>query len=139
MISVHSGDWDALGRSAKAIRTTVFVYEQAVSPQEEWDDMDAQCLHFVAYDRASNAIGTARLLPDGHIGRMAVLNAFRGLGVGRMLLSAAIAAGRDAGHRRLHLNAQLSALPFYERQGFTAHGEVFDEAGIDHKAMTLVL
>lgn len=137
MTTIESGSWAELGQPAKAIRTTVFVYEQSVSPEEEWDAMDDQCVHFVARDRAGNAIGTARLLPDGHIGRMAVLAAFRGLGVGDQLLTHAIEAGRQAGHAQLHLNAQLSALGFYAKHGFVEHGEVFDEAGIQHRAMSL--
>ena len=139
MISIESGDWDHLETPACAVRTAVFVHEQAVAPEEEWDILDAQCLHFVARDRTGNAVGTARLLPDGHIGRMAVLKAYRGQGIGDALLLAAIEAGKKAGHRQLALNAQLTALNFYARHGFIAHGEVFDEAGIDHRAMRLSL
>lgn len=139
MISIETGSWEQLQQDASAVRTTVFVYEQNVDPADEWDVMDSECLHFVARDAAGSAVGTARLLPDGHIGRMAVLAAYRGRGVGDLLLAAAIQAGREAGHDALHLNAQLTALGFYQRHGFTEHGEIFDDAGIDHKAMTLHL
>lgn len=134
-ITLQHGDWNELGRDAKAIRTQVFVVEQRVSPDDEWDAMDAQCMHFIARDRAGNAVGTARLLPDGHIGRMAVLPSFRGLGVGAALLQAAVSGAAKAGHKQTVLNAQLTAIPFYERHGFTAYGDVFDDAGIDHRAM----
>jgi len=139
MIAIQVGPWNELGADAKAVRTSVFVYEQAVSPEDEWDAMDAECLHFVARDRAGNAIGTARLLPDGHIGRMAVLGAFRGQGIGDALLKSAIDSARQAGHSQAILNAQLTALGFYQRHGFQAYGPVFDDAGIDHKAMKLIL
>lgn len=84
-------------------------------------------------------VGTARLLPDGHIGRVAVLSSARGTGIGYQLMEAAIKAAREAGHSHAALSAQLHALAFYERLGFVAHGDVFMDAGIPHREMTLFL
>lgn len=134
---ITPGPWLDLKRPCQAVRELVFVVEQNVDPSEEWDDMDQACVHFVARDRTGNAIGTARLLPDGHIGRMAVIKAWRGQGVGDALLKAAVASALEAGHHELALNAQTHALGFYARFGFAATGEPFDEAGIPHRRMTL--
>ena len=86
-------------------------------------------------DRDGNPIGTGRLLPDGHIGRMAVLREWRGRGVGTALLRALMEEGRKQGFERLILAAQVQAMPFYEKEGFVAEGDVFDDAGIPHRNM----
>jgi predicted GNAT family N-acyltransferase len=88
----------------------------------------------IAEDADGHPIGTGRLLPDGHIGRMAVLAAWRGHGVGAALLRRLMALGREAGFREFLLNAQMHALPFYEREGFEAFGEEYMDAGIPHRA-----
>ncbi|CAM3449822.1 GNAT family N-acetyltransferase [Bordetella sputigena] len=134
-ITVVVGDWARLRDDAGAVRHAVFVVEQNVPPELEMDEHDAACVHAVAYDADGQALGTGRLLPDGHIGRMAVHRRARGLGVGARLLRALIEAGRSAGHRRLMLNAQTHARGFYEGQGFVVEGEEFMEAGIPHVAM----
>jgi predicted GNAT family N-acyltransferase len=82
-------------------------------------------------------LGTGRLLPDGHIGRMAVLRQARGAGVGSALLRALMQAARARGDREVMLSAQTHALPFYERFGFVAEGEAYDDAGIPHRVMRL--
>ena len=84
-------------------------------------------------------MGTARLLPDGHIGRVAVLDSARGAGIGYQLMEAAIQAAREAGHTHVALSAQLHALAFYQRLGFVAHGGTFMDAGIPHREMLLTL
>ena len=132
---VRHAHWSADGVALQAIRHEVFVCEQRVPRELEWDGRDPQCLHFLALAAGDEAVGCARLLPDGHIGRMAVRLPWRRQGVGRALLEAAVAAGCAAGHRSLQLNAQVQALAFYERAGFVAHGPVFLDAGIDHRAM----
>lgn len=135
--TIRLGDWATLGPHATAIRFEVFVDEQKVPAEIELDDMDAVCLHAVAYDDAGNAVGTGRLLPDGHIGRMAVRQAGRGTGVGGAILTLLMDKARERGDLAVVLNAQTVAAPFYARHGFVQQGEVFEEAGIAHVEMRL--
>ena len=136
--TIRLGDWATLGQDATAIRFEVFVDEQKVPAEIELDDMDAVCLHAVAYDEAGKAIGTGRLLPDGHIGRMAVRQPGRGTGVGGAILTLLMDKARERGDAAVVLNAQTVAAPFYARHGFVQLGEVFEEAGIAHVEMRLV-
>ncbi|MBD3895793.1 GNAT family N-acetyltransferase [Halomonas sp. ML-15] len=136
--SIEQGDWEELGSEAGEIRRIVFIVEQQVPENEEWDGRDTFCLHFLARHEG-RALGTARLLPDGHLGRVAVLEEGRGLGLGRRLVEAAIEAARHQGHAHLELAAQLQAIPFYQRLGFTAYGDEFLDAGIPHRNMSLPL
>ena len=129
------GDWSALEHDALSVRYDVFVSEQGVPAELERDDMDPLCIHAVAYDADGAPAGTGRLLPDGHIGRMAVHRHARGTGVGRLLLEALMARGIADGHKRLVLSAQTHAQGFYARSGFTAHGEITMDAGIPHIEM----
>lgn len=135
--TIRLGDWATLGQDATAIRFEVFVDEQKVPAEIELDDMDAVCLHAVAYDEAGKAIGTGRLLPDGHIGRMAVRQPGRGTGVGGAILTLLMDKARARGDAAVVLNAQTVAAPFYARHGFVQLGEVFEEAGIAHVEMRL--
>ena len=135
--TIRLGDWGTLGPDATAIRFEVFVDEQKVPAEIELDDMDAVCLHAVAYDAAGNAIGTGRLLPDGHIGRMAVRQPGRGTGVGGAILTLLMERARARGDKAVVLNAQTVAAPFYARHGFVQQGEQFEEAGIAHVEMRL--
>ena len=135
--TIRLGDWATLGQDATAIRFEVFVDEQKVPAEIELDDMDAVCLHAVAYDEAGKAIGTGRLLPDGHIGRMAVRQPGRGTGVGGAILTLLMDKARARGDAAVVLNAQTVAAPFYARHGFVQAGDVFDEAGIAHVEMRL--
>jgi len=132
---VRLADWTHDESKLRAIRYQVFVVEQQVPEDLEWDGIDAGCRHALAEDSVGNAIGCGRLLPDGHIGRMAVLRPWRGQGVGAALLERLVELARDDGHRRVVLNAQTHALPFYARQGFAPCGAEFEEAGIPHLAM----
>jgi predicted GNAT family N-acyltransferase len=132
---VRLADWPADRPQLKAIRHDVFVVEQRVPEQLEWDGSDGDCRHALAEDAAGNAIGCARLLPDGHIGRMAVRPAWRGKGVGTALLECLIALAREQGHDRVLLNAQTHACGFYARHGFACCGADFEEAGISHRTM----
>ncbi|SFB72796.1 Predicted N-acyltransferase, GNAT family [Collimonas sp. OK412] len=127
--------WAAQKTDARAVRFDVFVIEQKIPVELEWDDMDEHCLHAVAYDAAGHAIGTGRLLPDGHIGRMAVRAAGRGKGVGAAILKALMAQARQRGDAEVVLNAQTQAEAFYGRYGFSRDGEEYDEAGIAHICM----
>lgn len=137
-VEIHTGDWNTLGQAASEIRRIVFIEEQQVPPEEEWDERDDESLHFIA-TLGNESVGTARLLPDGHIGRVAVLASTRGLGIGEKLMTAAIQAARRAGHKKAELSAQMHALPFYEQLGFEAYGDIFMDAGIPHREMSLTL
>lgn len=139
MVEVRVGRWDELGRDARRIRTEVFVDEQRIPPEREWDDADADCLHAVAYNRFGAALATGRLLEHvpgvAKIGRMAVTQAMRGSGVGRAVLDALMKAAREQGYREAVLHAQTSAETFYGRAGFVARGPVFEEVDIPHVEM----
>jgi len=125
--------------ACREVRRRVFVVEQCVSEEDEWDGLDDQCRHFLCLDN-DEAVGTARLLvlPDGvaKAQRVAVLRARRGRGIGRALMTALEEAARGAGCREVRLGAQLQALPFYQRLGYHAQGAVFDDAGIPHRHMS---
>ena len=130
--------WDKARADASPIRFEVFVAEQRVPADIELDEMDARCTHAVAYENGQ-AIATGRLLPDGHIGRMAVLKAWRGRGVGSAILRALMEAARGRGDTKIELSAQIHAVPFYLAHGFRPAGPVYEEAGIPHQAMTKAL
>jgi predicted GNAT family N-acyltransferase len=133
--TLRYGDWAAMQADAKPIRMEVFVREQNVPAELEMDDKDAVCLHAVAYDAAGTALGTGRLLPDGHIGRMAVLLSARGQGVGGALLQGLMEKARQRGDEKVVLSAQTHAAEFYLAHGFAMAGDVFYEAGIPHIEM----
>lgn len=133
---IREGDWTTLGPAAGMIREAVFVVEQGVPLEMEYDECDSGSLHVVAFGPAGETIGTGRLLPDGHIGRLAVLRDWRGKGVGTALMCRLMDAARRQGVAELALHAQVSASGFYERLGFVARGEEFMEVGIPHVLMT---
>ena len=137
--TVRLVDWADAGDGLRAVRRTVFIDEQAIPEDLEWDDFDAACRHAIAEDASGNAIGCGRLLPDGHIGRMAVLCEWRGRGVGAALLVHLVDLARSRGHARATLEAQTRAMPFYARHGFAATGDEYLEAGIPHRTMTRTL
>ena len=132
-------DWNEAMPLARPIRELVFIDEQGVPRELEWDDRDARSVHAVAFDTQLRAIGTARLLPDAHIGRMAVLRHWRGRGVGSALARELIGRAAEQGFKEVALNAQLQAEAFYRRLGFIPRGPVFEEAGIAHLEMVLPL
>jgi len=143
MVEVHVGSWAELGTDAGQIRQAVFVDEQKIPAEMEWDAGDAGCLHAVAYNRLGKALATGRLLEHvpgvAKIGRMAVLAPMRGSRVGRAVLDALMQAARERGDREVILHAQTSAAPFYARAGFAARGTEFEEAGIPHVEMVRAL
>ena len=130
--------WADAGDALRRIRYDVFVVEQRVPEALEWDEADADAMHALASAAAAAGlpIGCARLLPDGHIGRVAVVRDWRRCGVGTALMIELIAAARSRGDAEAIVNAQLAAMPFYARHGFVASGAVFEEAGIEHRVMT---
>lgn len=125
-----------------ALRRRVFMDEQGISEAEEFDDLDGAAVHLLAW-QGERAVGTARLLragTTGKIGRVCVLAEARGTGLGAALIRAGIAHFAAAGDlERVALSAQVHALGFYEKLGFTAHGPAYDDAGIPHRDMALVL
>jgi len=134
MLEIRLLDWESAQADAKPIRFTVFVDEQRVPAEIELDEHDARCVHALAYVDGQ-PVGTGRLLPDGHIGRMAVLKSQRGKGIGKALLRALLEAARRRGDREALLSAQVHAVGFYRAEGFQPEGPVYEEAGIAHQAM----
>ena len=127
--------WDEDWELIKDIRHSVFVVEQSVPPELEWDGYDQECKHVIALERG-RCIGTGRISSSGHIGRMAVARRCRNDGVGRSILIALIQYARDQlALTSVSLNAQISAVDFYEKQGFYRVGEEFWDAGITHIRM----
>ena len=128
-------DWHEARDRVMPVRVTVFVQEQGVPPEIELDEADPTCRHAMAVLPDGSVVGTGRLLPDGHVGRMAVLPGWRGKGVGARLLAALVAEAERLGMDELVLNAQLTAEGFYACFGFQPASEVFMEAGIAHREM----
>lgn len=137
--TISETDWTRDAARLGAVRRAVFIDEQGVPEAMEWDENDAVSVHWLAVAGDGSPIGCARLLPDGHIGRMAVLPAWRGRGVGRGLMAAVLSAALARGHRTLRLSAQTHAAGFYALAGFAAIGAEYEEAGIPHLAMQKTL
>lgn len=136
---VEPADYVVDFNDLRSVRETVFVQEQQVPLELEWDELDPQCRHVIARDDQHRPIGTGRLTPERKIGRMAVLREWRGRGVGEALLRALVEQARDLGLPEVALHAQVNAIGFYEKFGFEAYGERFEEAGIQHQSMRLPL
>jgi YbgC/YbaW family acyl-CoA thioester hydrolase len=143
VVDLKTGTWDELKDGAAALRTEVFVEEQEIPQELEWDEHDAKALHALVRNKLGQPVATGRLLQPqprlAQIGRMAVSKALRGGNLGRMVIEALVDAARQRGDHQVILHAQCSAEGFYRRLGFKAHGEVFQDAGIDHIEMTLTL
>lgn len=128
--------WHASQAQLRAIRATVFIEEQGVPAELEWDGLDELAYHVMAFAADGTPIGTGRLLQDGHIGRVAVLREWRGKGVGKALLDMLLVVANKMGYEEVKLNAQTRVLEFYLQRGFVPHGREFMDAGIPHVAMT---
>lgn len=131
-------DWDSAPKALQALRQEVFVGEQKVPPELEWDETDSIAQHFLVSNAVEQAVAVARLYPDGtgngRIGRMAVARSERGSGLGLWLLKEVMAEGY-AHYQHLILSAQEQAIPFYQRAGFLVCSETYDDAGIPHRTM----
>jgi predicted GNAT family N-acyltransferase len=133
-IRIRLADWHRDYSKIHRVRESVFVAEQAVAPEQEWDSEDETAIHFLA-EQGDFALGTARLLPDGYVGRLSVLKDWRGLRVGDALMQAVIAQAHSRGIRELKLTAQVHATAFYQRFGFEVVSDEFLEAGLPHVDM----
>jgi len=136
-ILVAVAPWRQWEAQLRRVRQRVFTVEQGVPAEVDVDGTDPTCMHFVAQDARGTVLGTARLMPTGQIGRMAVLEEHRKHGIGRRLLDMAVAEARRLDMQHVFLHAQCHAKGFYEKSGFVAHGAEFEEAGIPHVEMTL--
>lgn len=129
--------WEEGNLELAFIRREVFILEQHVPEDMEWDGIDHDCIHVIARDNTGRPIGTGRLLPDGHIGRLAVLKPWRGNGVGAEILKLLIQLALHKQHQHIILHAQTSVVGFYLKYGFVPDGDDFMEAGIPHQKMYL--
>jgi len=137
MIRVEQVDWVDKQALIRLIREAVFIQEQKVPVELEWDGLDATCVQLLAFN-GNEAIGTARMTAEGKIGRMAVLSGYRGLGAGKSLLSKMIQLAQKARLPYVILDAQVGAIPFYQPFGFEVVSEPFMDAGIEHRKMKLL-
>ena len=139
MVQVHVGSWHDFKNLASPLRTEVFVHEQKVPAEMEWDHEDDTALHAVALNRMGMPLATGRLLQNApgvaRIGRMAVKKPMRGSDLGHRVLHALMDAAKNRGDAQVVLHAQCSAEGFYKRAGFIPHGAIFEEAGIAHIEM----
>ncbi|ARD27866.1 GNAT family N-acetyltransferase [Acinetobacter lactucae] len=138
MYKIVEGGWEQLEQDAKYIREQVFIQEQGIAPEDEWDDLDAIVLHFIVYDK-EQPIATARLLPQHSVGRVAVLMPYRKQGIGKILMQYIIEYARQHKLPYLKLSAQTYVTAFYEALGFKVQGEVYQDCGIPHIDMVLKL
>ncbi len=137
-ISVILAPFKEYEKKIFSIRNEVFVIGQNVPPELEWDGLDSDCTHVLA-ETDGEFTGTGRIImDDGHIGRVAVLEKFRGMGVGSAIMNKLIQLGREHGLTRFWLGSQLTAVPFYKTLGFTPYGDEFMDAGIPHIHMEYV-
>jgi predicted GNAT family N-acyltransferase len=133
--TVEAANWEADQAALKLVRERVFIREQSVPVEDEWDALDARSFHLLARDSAGHPIGTARLTPDHAIGRLAVVSDWRGRRVGSTLLQRLLEQAQAQAWSDVTLNAQTTAIPFYQRAGFVAEGPEFYDAGIPHRRM----
>ena len=131
---VHTS-WQESEAALSAVRSAVFIEEQRVPAALEWDRLDECCHHVLVTAAGNRPVGTGRMKPDGHIGRMAVLRDCRGQGIGSAILTALLDFARQQYCTGVYLHAQVAAISFYEKHGFTVGGELFMDAGIPHRSM----
>jgi predicted GNAT family N-acyltransferase len=137
--NIRLASWIEDNKALRLLREAVFIKEQSVPVELEWDGEDGAALHLLATDDNDHPLGTARMLADGHIGRVAVLREWRNRGVGQALMLRMLQEAQARAYPEVFLDAQIDALGFYQRLGFQAEGEVFMDAGIPHRHMRLSL
>ena len=137
--TVHLISWHDGEPLLRVIREKVFMQEQGVPAELEWDGLDNVCHHALALTTNGEAIGCGRISPDGHIGRVAVLPEWRGKRIGSAILELLVDYARSQNYAQIELNAQVQAIPLYKNFGFEAKGKVFMDANIPHRKMTLKL
>jgi predicted GNAT family N-acyltransferase len=133
--SIHPANWNDYKTELGKVRREVFIEEQHVPEELEWDEYDEHCYHILARDAQGKPIGTGRIKPDGHIGRMAVLKSWRNKRVGSAILQALMDYAKKQHYTELYLHAQISAKDFYTRFGFEICSDEFMDAGIPHVTM----
>lgn len=138
MIRIERTSWAKAKESLSRIRRRVFIEEQQVPEELEWDGEDEAAIQLLAYIDET-PVGTLRLLDNGHLGRMAVLKEYRNRGVGHTLMQTMIHIAKEKGLASLDLSAQTHAVPFYLQFGFVADDEIFMDAGIPHRHMSMSL
>ena len=139
LFNVRLAAWPQDAAAIAQVRRHVFIEEQGVPEAMEWEEQDGRCDWFLAESADGDAVGVARLTPEGRVGRMAVVPPWRGRGVGSALLDAVLAKAGERAYGWVSLHAQSHALAFYARAGFREEGPEFMEAGIPHRKMVLDL
>jgi len=134
-IRIREASWPADRMALETVRCEVFVKEQKVPRAMEFDGLDVDALHWLAFTPEEEPVGTLRLLPGGQIGRAAVLRGYRGQGIGSRLLRHAIAAAGAHGWGKVWVNAQFARRSFYAPHGFIVISDIFEDAGIPHQRM----
>lgn len=133
--SIKTCTWKSYKQQLSAVRREVFIQEQQVPEELEWDEFDESAQHVIALDKHHQAIATGRIKVDGHIGRMAVLKGYRQQGIGSEILLALLDVAKQQNLNSVYLHAQVSAILFYEKHGFSCNSDKFLDAGIPHKSM----
>jgi predicted GNAT family N-acyltransferase len=127
-------EWKDFKEKIEEVRVDVFVREQGFSEESELDTRDLVSTHILVFD-GDESIGTARLLPDGHIGRLAVKSKHRNRGVGKIIMRKIMEVAKNKGLREVRLSAQVRVKDFYKNLGFTEYGKIYKEEGVDHIMM----
>lgn len=137
--TLHHTTWDKNKSELAHVRRRVFIEEQHVPEELEWDEYDATCHHILVCDDNNTPIATGRIKPDGHIGRIAVLKSWRNQGIGSAVLTALLEYATTHDMRKVYLHAQTTAISFYEKHGFVVWSDEFMDAGIPHKTMQKII
>ena len=138
MIEVESISFANDEANIRFIRNSVFSCDQGIDPELDFDGNDSEAVHAIAFVDGK-AVGTGRLLDDGHIGRVAVLARYRGMGVGSALIECLVAVAARSGYPRVYLGSQKQACEFYTKRGFTPYGDAYTEVNIEHLLMEKIL
>ncbi|PST95100.1 GNAT family N-acetyltransferase [Photobacterium iliopiscarium] len=139
MVDVNIVAFDEANKeSIRLVREQVFIQEQHIDPEIEFDGLDTQAVHVLVVG-GEQPLGTGRILANGHIGRIAIMQAARGQGLGVKVVRALVEYAKQQGYPKVDLGAQTHAVDFYRKLGFTPYGDEFMEANIPHQAMVMLL